>query len=203
MSGFERALLEGKELATLADGMRARLDRTAGEVPELAPFVESLRRVFDDVTALRDPVPVQRVHGDFHLGQVMRTLQGWKLLDFEGEPARPLSERRALESPLKDVAGMLRSFDYAARVLLADHPGDAQRAYRAGEWAGRNRAAFLDGYTRAAEGHDPRDQPVLLRAFEIDKAVYEVLDEARNRPTWLLIPMTAIHRLAAAEEEDQ
>jgi maltokinase len=191
--------LEAKELAALADGMRARLDRAAADVRELAPYVDALRRAFDEVSTLEEPVHVQRVHGDFHLGQVMRTLEGWKLLDFEGEPARPLAERRALESPIKDVAGMLRSFDYAARHLLADHPGDAQRAYRAGEWADRNRGAFLAGYARAG-GHDPREQPVLLRAFETDKAVYEVLYEARNRPTWLHIPMAAIHRLATSEE---
>jgi maltokinase len=193
------AQLEVKELVSLTDGMRARLDRAAADVPELAPFADALRAAYDDVAALQDPVFVQRVHGDFHLGQVMRTLDGWKLLDFEGEPARPLSERRHLESPLKDVAGMLRSFDYAARSVLADHPNDAQRAYRAAEWAERNRSAFLDGYARAA-GRDPREQPVLLRAFETDKAVYEVLYEARNRPTWLQIPMAAIHRLAATEE---
>jgi maltokinase len=191
--------LERKELAAVADGMRARLDRAAAEVAPLAPYAEALRRAFDDVAGLEEPVHVQRVHGDYHLGQVMRTLDGWVLLDFEGEPARPLAERRALESPVKDVAGMLRSFDYAARHLLADHPGDAQRAYRAGEWADRNRDAFLDGYARAG-GRDPREQPVLLRAFETDKAVYEVLYEARNRPTWLQIPMAAIHRLATAEE---
>ena len=191
--------LEAKELTALAEGMRTRLDRAAAEIPELTPYADTLRRAFDDVAGLDRPVDVQRVHGDFHLGQVMRTLQGWKLLDFEGEPARALSERRALESPLKDVAGMLRSFDYAARALLVDHPGDTQRAYRATEWAERNRTAFLDGYTRAG-GADPRGQPVLLRAFETDKAVYEVLYEARNRPTWLPIPMAAIHRLATSEE---
>jgi maltokinase len=190
--------MEKKELTALAEGMRSRLERTAAEVPDLAPYVHALRSAYDDLVDLEDPVHVQRVHGDFHLGQVMRTFEGWKLLDFEGEPARPLAERRALESPLKDVAGMLRSFDYAARHLLADHPADAQRAYRATEWADRNRNAFLTGYTRAG-GRDPREQPVLLRAFETDKAVYEVLYEARNRPTWLQIPMAAIHRLAAEE----
>jgi maltokinase len=138
------------------------------------------------------------VHGDFHLGQVMRTLDGWKLLDFEGEPARPLAERRGLDPTMKDVAGMLRSFDYAPRHLLADHPADVQRAYRAIEWADRNRDAFLAGYAGAG-GADPRKQPVLLRAFETDKAVYEVLYEARNRPTWLHIPMAAIRRLAGEE----
>jgi maltokinase len=192
-------LLERKELAGVAEGMRSRLDRTAADVPELMPYAAALRGAFDDLAALDEPVAVQRLHGDFHLGQVMRTLDGWKLLDFEGEPARPLAERRGLEPPMKDVAGMLRSFDYAARHLLADHPADGQRAYRATEWADRNREAFLTGYARAG-GADPRQQPVLLRAYETDKAVYEVLYEARNRPTWLQIPMAAIHRLAAGEE---
>jgi maltokinase len=190
--------LEGKELAALAEGMRSRLDRAAAEVTELEPYVAALRAAFDDVAALDEPVEVQRVHGDFHLGQVMRTLDGWKLLDFEGEPARPLAERRGLDSPVKDVAGMLRSFDYAARHLLADHPTDPQREYRATEWAARNRDAFCTGYTGAG-GADPRSQPVLLRAFETDKAVYEVLYEARNRPTWLQIPMAAIRRLATSD----
>ena len=187
--------LAGDELAALADAMRHRLDAAVAEVEELRPFADGLRQAFDDLAALSDPVPVQRVHGDFHLGQVMRTLQGWKLLDFEGEPARPLADRRALESPVKDVAGMLRSFDYAARHLLADHPPDSQLAYRGAEWAERNREAFLSGYARAS-GQDPRDQPVLLRAFETDKAVYEVMYEARNRPAWMHIPMAAIRRLA-------
>jgi maltokinase len=194
------ATLEGKELAALADGMRARLDRTAQEVPELESHAEALRAAFDDVAALTEPVPVQRVHGDYHLGQVMRTLDGWKLLDFEGEPARPLEERRALDSPLKDIAGMLRSFDYAARHLLADHPADPRLDYRAVEWADRNRDAFCAGYASAA-GQDPRKQAVLLRAFETDKAVYEVAYEARNRPSWLPIPMSAIERLAAGGTE--
>jgi maltokinase len=188
--------LEGKDLDDLADGMRARLERAAAEVAELTPYVDALRIAFDDLTALDSPVEVQRVHGDYHLGQVMRTLDGWKLLDFEGDPARPLAERRGLESPVKDVAGMLRSFDYAARHLLADHPHDPQREYRANEWAERNREAFCAGYTQAGAA-DPRRQPVLLRAFETDKVVYEVLYEARNRPAWLPIPMTAVRRLAA------
>jgi len=191
--------LEGKDLDDVVDGMRTRLERTAAEVAELTPYVEALRSAFDDLAALDAPVEVQRVHGDFHLGQVMRTLDGWKLLDFEGEPARPLAERRGLESPVKDVAGMLRSFDYAARHLLADYPLDQQREYRATEWAERNRDAFCAGYARVG-GPDPRTQPVLLRAFETDKAVYEVLYEARNRPSWLQIPMAAIRRLAAADD---
>jgi maltokinase len=193
--------LDRTELADLADGMRDRLERAAVEVDVLKPYVDALRQAFDDLVALDEPVAVQRVHGDYHLGQVMRTLDGWKLLDFEGEPARPLEERRALDSPLKDVAGMLRSFDYAARHLLADHPSDPQLEYRAGEWAARNRDAFCKGY-REASGRDPREQHALLRAFETDKAVYEVVYEARNRPRWLPIPMSAIERLAADGAEE-
>lgn len=185
--------------AKVAAWMRERLESAVASVPALEPFAPALRGAYADLALLDEPTPIQRVHGDYHLGQVMRTSMSWKLLDFEGEPSKPLDERRALDSPIRDIAGMLRSYDYAARTLLVGEPpseASAQRAYRADEWAERNRDAFCQGYAEAA-GYDPRQHPVLLRAYEIDKAVYEAVYEAGNRPSWLPIPMAAIERLAA------
>jgi maltokinase len=176
--------------------LHTRLEEALQVVPELAPFADALRAAYEQVATRTAPVAVQRVHGDYHLGQVLRTQAGWVVLDFEGEPARPLSERTALMSPLRDVAGMLRSFDSAARHLLHERPGEPQLAYRATEWAERNREAFCDGYAAAA-GADPREEAALMRAFELDKAVYELVYEARNRPSWLPIPLGSIERLAA------
>jgi maltokinase len=187
-------LADAEENVATAKLMHERLDAALEIVPELAPYADELRTAYDAVADLPPGVPVQRVHGDFHLGQALRTDSGWVLIDFEGEPARPLVERTTLMSPLRDVAGMLRSFDYAARHLLAEQPTAAGLEYRATEWAERNRGAFCDGYARTA-GSDPRDDDVLLRAFELDKAVYEVVYEARNRPTWLPIPLGSIERL--------
>jgi maltokinase len=184
---------EAENMAT-AKQMRERLDAASEVVPQLAPFADGIRAAYDAVASLPPGVAIQRIHGDFHLGQVLRTDTGWVLIDFEGEPARPLAERQALMSPLRDVAGMLRSFDYAARHLLAEQRVNPGLEYRASEWAERNREAFCVGYGRAV-GRDPREDEVLLRAFELDKAVYEVVYEARHRPGWLAIPLGSIERL--------
>ncbi|MFF1462422.1 phosphotransferase [Streptomyces sp. NPDC058330] len=174
----------------LVTGMVERLEAAAQAVPALVPYVPGLRTAFDAVTALGHQGrswAAQRVHGDLHLGQTLRGEDGfWTLIDFEGEPAKPLPERRSPQPPVRDVAGMLRSFDYAARTHRPWSP----------EWAARCRAAYCEGYAEAA-GTDPRSEPELLRAHETDKAVYEVLYEARHRPDWLPVPMAAIQRLAA------
>lgn len=184
------------ELAAAASAMGRRLDAAVTEVPAAAGLADGLRTAFDALTTLEHPVPVQRVHGDLHLGQVLRTSVNWKLIDFEGEPEKPVAERVVLDTPLRDVAGMLRSFDYVAlHTLLAEHADDTQLAYRAGEWAERNRTAYLDGYTHGSDV-DPATTAVLLRAYETDKAVYELLYEAHNRPTWTVIPLTALERLS-------
>jgi maltokinase len=179
----------------VAGEMTGRLEEAVAVVPQLAEHADGLRRLYAALGDNREPVVRQRVHGDLHLGQVLRTATGWIMLDFEGEPARPLADRRVLDSPLRDVAGMLRSFDYAARHMLVEQPDDPQRAYRAQEWAQRNRDAFCRGYSEAS-GLDPCGESPLLRALEADKAVYECVYEARNRPHWLMIPLQSLARLA-------
>jgi len=195
---FPAAVLDSAGLAVRAQLMRDRLVAAAAEVPALRPYTGRLAMAFDELSAAAHAgleLPVQRVHGDFHLGQVLRTAGGWKILDFEGEPATPADERRALDTPLRDVAAMLRSLDYAARIVLLDHPADIQRAYRAAEWVEHNSGAFCRGYATAA-GRDPREDAALLRALETEKAVYEVIYESRMRPSWAALPMAAIERLA-------
>jgi Uncharacterized protein, probably involved in trehalose biosynthesis len=203
---FEVTELSADEVRGSGRLMHERLVEARQAVPELAPYSELVAAAYDDLVKHDGPIAIQRIHGDYHLGQVMRTEHRWVLLDFEGEPARALAERRAPGHPLRDVAGMLRSFEYAARFLLVGHkaccrgracwrpnqidPDHTERLeFRAREWADRNRAAFCRGYVQAG-GPDPEAHEVLLRAFEFDKAVYEVMYEARNRPSWLHIPLS-------------
>ena len=134
------------------------------------------------------------MHGDLHLGQVLRTTSGWIVLDFEGEPARALAARREPDTPLRDVAGMLRSFDYAARHMLVEQPATCSAPTAPG--VGRAEPhRLLRGLLHAA-APTRASESALLRAFEADKAVYECVYEARNRPHWLMIPPTRSSRLA-------
>jgi maltokinase len=178
-------------LADLAGRMNRNLDAASTEVPELRPYAGKLRGYYADLAAGGEPMPVQRIHGDYHLGQVLRTATGWVILDFEGEPLVPLQQRRAPHLALRDVAGMLRSFDYAARHQLLDRPDTEQLRDTADEWTERSQAAFCKGYAEAG-GMDPQAHAALLRALMLDKAVYEVVYEARHRPSWLPIPLEQI-----------
>jgi maltokinase len=190
-AAFGTSELEPEAIRELVEQMFRRLDMAIAAVPELARYADMIGDAFSSLAKLTEPVPAQRVHGDYHLGQVMRTQTGWVVLDFEGEPASPLAQRRARSSPLRDVAGMLRSFDYAARHQLLTHPERASLTRVASEWVRRNGEAFCAGYAEAG-GLDPACNAVLLRALLLDKAVYEVIYEARNRPTWLVIPLESI-----------
>jgi maltokinase len=174
-----------------ADIVETQARRALGDVVPALAILDELRQA--------DPGPAIRAHGDYHLGQVMRTDAGWYVLDFEGEPDRPLEERQRRTSPLRDVAGMLRSFHYASAVALTERDGD-EFDQPAEAWEARNRRAFLDGYLPAAAkgGILPADQAsvdAVLAAFELEKAVYELSYERAHRPDWEHIPRTALRRL--------
>ncbi|RUR03588.1 maltokinase N-terminal cap-like domain-containing protein [Labedella endophytica] len=181
--------------ADIADAvalMRSRLAMAVAEVPGLADHLEAIDAVYERAAHAEWPAQ-QRVHGDLHLGQVLWTqARGWVVIDFEGEPLRPMSERSRPDIALRDVAGMLRSFDYVAGSLGQE---DGAGAAGASAWAVEGRDAFIDGYQRRS-GADLAAHRDVLDAFELDKAVYETLYEVRNRPTWLGIPLAAVARLA-------
>ncbi|WP_329581080.1 phosphotransferase [Kitasatospora sp. NBC_01250] len=215
---FPQVMLDGDAVAEQVAQLHRELRDAVRQVPELEPYAGRLGGLYEDYARVvrRGPGLVgQRIHGDLHLGQVLRTEDGWKVIDFEGEPSRPVAERALPQPVLKDVAGMLRSFDYAAQqalALLAEHAGPEpdpdpaaeptperaaerlRRSRRAYAWTVRNRRAFTAGYA-AAGGLDPHCHPVVLRAFEAEKAVYEAVYEAQHRPAWLPIPLAAIQRL--------
>jgi maltokinase len=188
---FGTDVLSPEAVGELSEQMYRKLDLAVAAVPELAKYADVVGAAYSKLATVKGPIRVQRVHGDYHLGQVMRTETGWVVLDFEGEPATPLAQRRARSSPLRDVAGMLRSFDYAARHQLIGHPDADALAVQARDWVRRNMAAFCAGYAEAG-GLDPDANDVLLRALQLDKAVYEVLYEARHRPSWLPIPLESL-----------
>ncbi len=193
-----------EDAARLAAGWRDRLEWALGAADVLGPRADDLRARVAGARSLDASALglLQRVHGDYHLGQVLDVPgRGWVLLDFEGEPLRPLAERTLPDLPLRDVAGMLRSFDYAARqstVGLPESP-DADAARGAADaWAHSARVAFCAGYADVS-GSDPLAAGAVLGALELDKALYEVVYEVRNRPTWVAVPLAAVDRVLAGD----
>lgn len=176
-------------------GLRRRATAAIAEAPTLATRAPEIVTVLDDlerrlvaaVASSAAGIPTQSIHGDLHLGQALHGTTGWKLLDFEGEPQRPVAERSAPDLPLRDVAGMLRSFGYAAAVGRASDPS----------WEADAADAFLSAYRGAAgpaSGLDDGTADAVLRALVLDKALYEVVYETRQRPDWVTIPLAAVDR---------
>ncbi|QMW65224.1 aminoglycoside phosphotransferase [Mumia sp. ZJ1417] len=203
-------------LTALADRLDARLADLLTRMPDLDRYADVARARYDRLRSASGPVLAQRVHGDLHLGQTLRTTMGWKLVDFEGEPTATLAARVALDSAWRDVAGMLRSFDYAAHsYLVQTGGGEGDQVTRAQAWVARNRAAFLRGYgvsTGSTSEQPPVEtaatppvetaatppvEPVetLLDAYEVDKALYEYVYERDHRPDWAAIPRAALERM--------
>jgi len=193
-----------ESLALLVASVDEEVERIFVDLPDdleaLAPIARRGDEVRDQLRMLSHAGTLGRVirhHGDLHLGQVLRRGDDWIMLDFEGEPARSLSERRQKRSPLRDVAGMLRSFAYAASAapMLRDvevPPDFEQRA----------REEFLTGYRATVDSSllPPSEQAIerLLSVFELEKAVYELRYELDNRPEWIGIPVAGIERLLGA-----
>ncbi|HUJ04477.1 MAG TPA: aminoglycoside phosphotransferase [Streptosporangiaceae bacterium] len=194
-AAFGTRELTRSELAELADAMTAELADAVAFVPQLAAYQAGVAAWYARLAEPGPPVRVQRIHGDYHLAQVLRTGGGWVVLDFEGEPSVPIERRRAFAPALRDVAGMLRSFDYAARHQLLQRPGDARLEAVAAEWVDRCQRAFCAGYAEVS-GADPAGSGPLLRALTCSKAVYEAVYEVRHRPDWLPIPLGALAEAA-------
>ncbi|HMI32764.1 MAG TPA: phosphotransferase [Propionibacteriaceae bacterium] len=183
-AAFPTAKVPGTRTAMI---MTDRLHEAAEIAPALVPHIPGLLRCFDHLGA--ETPDTQRVHGDFHLGQTLHTPAGWKIIDFEGEPAKAMAERREPDAIWRDIAGMLRSFDYAAATVPGPHSST---------WAEECRTAFLRGY---AGGELSATEVSMLRAYEADKAIYEVVYETRNRPDWVGIPLRAVAALAANDRD--
>jgi maltose alpha-D-glucosyltransferase/alpha-amylase len=199
-------LLEKQRAAKrLATERGAEAEALAGRRDHYLLWVEEIAdRIGDDAGSRI------RIHGDYHLGQVLRTKSdSFVVIDFEGEPTRSLAERREKSSPLRDVAGMLRSLGYAAATFASSdsRQGDgrsmAERELVSGRWERDARAAFLRGYTgsmandRGLLPNDPKRLDALLSLFEGEKAFYELAYELNHRPGWEWIPMRGISRLLA------
>jgi maltokinase len=189
-------------LAGWADEMLADLDSLIAAGGEATAGLSDRRAALearvDAIRTLKAPGLAIRVHGDYHLGQVLRTDSGWTVLDFEGEPRRSVEYRRRRHSALRDVAGMLRSFDYAAAVALIERTSPADPSWQhlqahGRSWATANREAFWSAYIEHTAGSrllpDAGAALTLRRAFEIQKAVYEVEYELAHRPHWVAVPL--------------
>ena len=183
------------------------LERLLDEgVGELRPYANAIRSRIERIAGVEDCGFKTRIHGDYHLGQVLKTSRGWMILDFEGEPARTLDERRAKHTPLRDVAGMLRSFSYAAVAALFQRSDPDTAVWKnlspwAITWERLARERFLAGYlTKSHEGHflptDREDINLMLDVLEIDKALYELGYERGHRPEWARIPLRGIAQIA-------
>ena len=217
-AAFGTAAMGKAAIGQLTDQLAADLAKAIAIVPGLAEHETAILACYAGLAESTDDLPIQRIHGDYHLGQVLgidpqeRGVTGgrppgpaqqsprvtrWVILDFEGEPLVPLAQRRAFAPAMRDVAGMLRSFDYAARHQLLNDPGNQRLASVAQDWVSRCQDAFCTGYG-AASGADPRASGPLLRALTLSKAVYEAVYETRHRPGWLPIPLQAIAAEVAA-----
>ena len=184
-----------ERVAALDPSLRADVERLVAAEPELSARAAALTA--REITATKT-----RHHGDYHLGQVLNTGSDFTIIDFEGEPSRSLAERRRKRSPLRDVAGMLRSFHYAASSALPRERAELRPAAEA--WARLVGEAFLDGWRGAVAGasfvpRGPADTGRLLAGFLIEKAIYEVDYELNNRPDWLAIPVRGLLGLLSPE----
>lgn len=182
----------GTRLAAPTDleGWSRRAEALLGQVADLDELAPALRAELAVLGAARQ-APLTRIHGDLHVGQVLRSPAGYRVIDFEGEPTRPPDERRALDSPLRDVASMVRSFDNLARWTLRGNPAGDETAARA--WVEEARARFLDAYARCR----PIDGE-LLRALEVEKAVYELAYAASFLPEWAEVARPALCELVGS-----
>jgi maltose alpha-D-glucosyltransferase/alpha-amylase len=184
-------------LDRLGEHVRAALSAaTTDDAARLLSMHESVNAFINDLAVEGKSGWRTRFHGDYHLGQVLVTRNDFVIIDFEGEPARPIEERRTKQSPLRDVAGMLRSFNYARWSALRRAAQNAEELVRldtaARAWEHETRAAFLSGYQEAlAPERGPVDAQ-LLELFELEKAFYELRYELDNRVDWVPVPLQGI-----------
>jgi len=198
--GVERRGPADHRWRALLDSIDKRLTEASAALG--GGLAQAAAHYMDRLHAINETGPAIRVHGDYHLGQVMWTDTGWYVLDFEGEPARSLEQRLEPSSPLKDVTGMLRSFQYASRAALGDRNDDEVAALEpvAAAWERHNRTAFVNAYRATSGIHalvpdGEEGWEAVLSAYEMDKALYELDYERAYRPEWVPIPMSAIARL--------